>query len=91
MSCMEWKRLRQRTMKIKEKIAEVKEKNAAKVQELFKMQNDHPAEVIALICCFQIQNTDFCSQYMTLVVLQRMFLSSMGKQQITTHQKFCRE
>jgi hypothetical protein len=45
--------------KIKEKIAAEKEKNAAKVQELFKMKNDHPAEVSALICCFQIVNTEF--------------------------------
>jgi hypothetical protein len=30
------------------------------VQELFKTQNDYPAEVSALICCFQIVNTDFC-------------------------------
>jgi hypothetical protein len=45
--------------KIKEKIAETKEKNVAKVQELFKMHNNYPAEVSALICCFQIVNTDF--------------------------------
>jgi hypothetical protein len=35
------------------------EKNAAKVQELFETHNDYPAEVSALICCFQIVNTDF--------------------------------
>jgi hypothetical protein len=48
--------------KIKEKIAEAKERNhdPAKVQEFFKMQIDYPAEVSALICCFQIVNTDFC-------------------------------
>ncbi len=45
--------------KIKEKIAAEKEKNAAKVQELFKTKNDYPAEVSALICCFQIVNTEF--------------------------------
>ncbi len=36
-----------------------KEKNAAKVQELFEMHNDYPAKVSALICCFQIVNTIF--------------------------------
>ena len=36
-----------------------KEKNAAKVQELFETHNDYPAEVSALICCFQIVDTDF--------------------------------
>jgi len=36
-----------------------KEKNAAKVQELFETHNDYPAEVSALICCFQIVSTDF--------------------------------
>jgi hypothetical protein len=44
--------------KIKEKIAAAKEKNAAKVQELFEARNEYPAEVSALICCFQIVNTD---------------------------------
>jgi hypothetical protein len=36
-----------------------KGKNAAKVQELFETHNDYPAEVSALICCFQIVDTDF--------------------------------
>ncbi len=31
----------------------------AKAKELFEMHNDYPAEVSALICCFQIVNTDF--------------------------------
>ncbi len=48
--------------KIKAKIAAAKEKNAAKVQELFETHNDYPAEVSALICCFQIVNTDFFFQ-----------------------------
>jgi hypothetical protein len=39
---------------------QAKEENASKVQELFIMQNDYPAGVSALICCFQIRNTDFC-------------------------------
>jgi hypothetical protein len=47
------------TSKIKEKTAVAKKLNAAKVQEL-KTHNEYPAEVSALICHFQIQNTDFC-------------------------------
>ncbi len=46
--------------KIKEQITAEKKKNAAKMQELFKAQNDYPAEVSALICCFRTVNTDFC-------------------------------
>ncbi len=41
------------------RIAAAKEKNAVKVQELFETHNDYPAEVSALICCFQIVKTDF--------------------------------
>jgi hypothetical protein len=52
--------LRDDKKQIKEKIAAAREKNAAKVQELVKKQKDNPAEVSALICCFQIRNTDFC-------------------------------
>ncbi len=45
--------------KIKEQIAAEKENNAEKVQELFKTKNSYPAEVSALMCCFQIVNTAF--------------------------------
>jgi hypothetical protein len=96
-----------------------KEKNAAKVQELFETHNDYPAEVSALICCFQIVNTDFfflqaASEIKKQVelkmvpfatfndtycvhtshdvgFLQRMCLSSMGKPQLITNQKFWRQ
>jgi hypothetical protein len=37
------------TVKIKEKITVAKGKNAAKVQELFKTQNNYPAELSLLL------------------------------------------
>jgi hypothetical protein len=45
---------------IEKQMEAAKEKNAAKEQELFKTQNNYPAEVSALICCLQFRNTDCC-------------------------------
>ncbi len=47
------------TAKLKKQIAAEKDNNAEKVQEIFKMKSNYPAEVSALICCFQIVNTEF--------------------------------
>ncbi len=42
-----------------------------KVQEFFKTQNNYPAEVSALICCFQIVNTEFCFLQAASVIKQK--------------------